>query len=297
VAAHFPDNRLKSSAPLHSSGTGTHLIHLYNRPFKVVLKLLDEEESRWPAVESRVERLLEGIPGVQVPRLLGVDESGTILANPYAIRSYLPGLPWGDVLPLLPPADSATLAEKCGALLGAFHGVTADSFGEIDGEENVKRWSGLVLGGALEDLEKVVLKGWIGTREKDRILKYLLGVADLLDEGGAPRLTHRRLTPRDILVRSEAGEWITTGLLGTGGSAFWDYLWDVAALRRELAGGHDAVLEAVERGHRAAVPLPVNFEKKLAACTVIESLHHLARSGDGGEVRDLLDRIGEFVGE
>jgi hypothetical protein len=296
IRANLPGNQLKSIKPLASSGEGAFVLNLRNHPFKVVVKVLDSRRWEMLIVEREVENLLKGIEGVQVPEYIAMDDSGKVTPFSYSLRSFLPGLPWSDVMPLLPFPDRLSLAEQCGRILGGYHSVSAEVYGEIHGDERSTSWSELILHGTMANCEKVREMGWFASDMEDKIRDYLLDIDELLDRERRPCLTHRRLNPGDFLVKNEGGDWIAVGLLRTGGSGYWHHLWDLASLRRLLGDGREEILDSLESSHYEVITRPENYGEILRVHEVMEMLHHLSRTHvEAEEAKNMLVRMETLI--
>ncbi len=297
VRANLSGNRLKSFAPLPSPESGTHILHLRHHPFRVILKIIGDRGIGERDVEHAVERILGGVDRVRVPEVICLDDSRAIVPFRYYLRAHIPGLQWSDVLSLLSPPDGVSLAQRCGEMLGAFHGVEAEGFGEIGGEESSLPLTSILLDRAMETLGKVVEKAGIDSGEERAIEERLLGSRSLLDLDRRPQLTHRRLTSADILVKKEGGEWIVTGLLGTGSSAMWNHMWDMASLARQIGDDHADLLEALEDSHYGIVSRPDDYGERLEVYRILESLEYLERTcGDQETTEKLIGRIKRIAG-
>jgi hypothetical protein len=277
VRANLSGNRLKSFAPLPSPDTGTYILHLRNHPFKVVLKIIGDEGMGRLDVERAVERVLAEVGRVQVPEFICLDDSRKLVPFRYYLRAHIPGLQWSDVMLLLPTTDGVSLARRCGEMLGAFHGIEAEAFGEIDGERISLPWSSIVLDRAMEHLGELIEKGWIDSEESRALGDRLLDSRSLLDLGCQPQLTHRRLNPSDILVKNDGGQWIVTGLLGVGRSAMWYHMWDMASLVRQIGEDYPELLGALEEAHYGIVSRPADYDERLEVYMIIERLDFLSR--------------------
>lgn len=272
VRTNLSGNRLKSYSPLPSSGSGTWILNLRHHPFKVVLKIVDDAEMGRLRIEREVARILVRVDRITVPEFISMDDSAGIVPFTYYLRSHIPGLQWNDVMSLLPTPDRLSLARRCGEMLGAFHGIKGDRFGEIGGEGETPSLSALLLDRALANLDGLIDRGEIDSGKGREIREQLLDSVELIDLGQRPQLTHRRLTPADILVKNERGEWIVTGLLGTGGSGMWNHLWDMASITRRLRDEHPDLVTALEESHYGIVSRPEAYEKRLEVYTILESL-------------------------
>jgi len=277
VRENLPGNRLKSFAPLSSPESGTWLLHLRHDPFKVVLKIVDKEGMSRLSIARDVERILGRIDRIDVPEFICLDDSGALVPFSYSLRSHIPGLQWNDVMTLLPAPDRVSLARRCGEMLGAFHSVEGECFGEIGGEAGSDSLSSILLDRAMENLEILIGRGGIDSAEGSEIRDRLLDSRELLDLDSRPQLTHRRLTPADVLVKNEGGEWIVTGLLGTGWSGMWKHLWDIASIVRLLGEEHPDLLNAFEESHYGIVTRPDDYKKRLEIYMILESLDDLGR--------------------
>ncbi len=293
----FSDAELVSSSPFPGEHANLcYQVQMVNPTLDVIIKIYRRTEQRRPWKEAYLLRLLTSETGVPVPRPLHLDDSLTLVPQPWMLQTRLPGEPLSEVIHSLDQWELESVAYEMGRYMAHLHQIKLDFFGDFYTPE---------LGITLHEQEAVL--SWIdelvnaGLAQKTLPTALAQSIRQVLQAGhlfNAPRacLIHDHYTPQNIMVERGLTDYHMIGVLdwteALGGSPERDmsrvFNWPWPHPQNVQKGFLDGYTESAE--------IDAQFWRRLRIYQIADHLEHLGQS-DGTANPARLDAIERLLAD
>ena len=274
-------------------------LRLRNPTMEAVLRVYRQGSAgRGPRKEAHVLRIITPETGVPTPRVLLFDDSGTLVPQPVALLTRLPGGPLAAVLSQMDEGDQEIVGYEIGRYLAKLHSIPLECFGEffVDdplGEASEKAYT----------LRRV--RVWLeGCTERELLesaavttLERVFARTDRLARPMAC-FVHGDFEAGHVMIEAGAGGYHVIGVLDFQRSQGWSPEWDVARLANQVFDDCPLLEKGFLDGYADAAGLPADFWERLRLYRLAVALFSLVEAEAEevdhwqGRVLRLLEAVG-----
>ena len=212
-----------------AGGMGSDVFALRVNADEVVVKIYPEVARASMHKQLWVcEFLAHEAPSLPIPRVLAVDESGSIIPQAFSVLSRLPGIYLRSKLDSLTETDLIDVYVQIGSALGVLHEIELSDFGEVMPGRGRRYTTNQAFMRAKFE-EDIATFGSLGgdPRLHGRLTAYFEERQELLRLPAAS-FCHNDGHDANMLVRSTASGWLLTGILDFEHALAGDPLFDLA---------------------------------------------------------------------
>ncbi|MDY7042146.1 MAG: aminoglycoside phosphotransferase family protein, partial [Chloroflexota bacterium] len=293
----FPDAQvegIRRFADRH--GNLSYNLRLRDPTMEIVLRVYRREGAgQGPWKEAHVLRVVTPETGVPAPRHLLFDDSGSLVPEPVALHTRLPGGPLAAVLTRLDEGDQETVGYEMGRYLAKLHSIPLERFGEFFMDDPLSSASEKVY-----VLQRVQV--WLESCAERALLESvaitalerLFARTDLLARPAAC-FVHGDFVVDNVAVEAGAGGYHVTGLLDFQRSQGWSPGWDAARLANQVFEDYPVLEKSFLDGYTDTAVLPADFWERLRLYRLASALADLS-GAETEEIKLWQDRVLRLLG-
>jgi hygromycin-B 7''-O-kinase len=254
-----------------------------------VVKIFARHNPIWFAREVEALKVVQGITGVKIPRLLAQGEIGDGEVHyKYVVMERLPGEPFLTQWKAMTMDDRESILRQVAPMARAIHSVPITeltSFGQSPQEEWVARMrerATLCMEYFREDLPDHLL------RQLPALLDDYLGA---LTDNFQPRLLHADIIGGNILVEQHGGEWRVSGIIDFGDVEVGPLEYEWVAICHKASRSTPQLIEAFFEAYGVADPRNGDSFRRLKLYSLLHRFPLLSYAHDDFPDEQSLDHL------